>query len=160
MSITFGVIGATYTPTRVGCWVCDGFKVQGPYQRDDGTEYTIPCDYCHGEGTYIEQVCNTPELNMANGNAYALLREMGEDQPDCCGSWPYEKLVQMFGRAKVLQASPARMESTGSDTGGPGTGRCRVIEMGRSEEYVIDRAGRLAGVIRAALERKTGVCWG
>lgn len=58
-----------YTKVEKECWVCDGTKVQ------DG----MPCEYCHGKGTYIDDECEGPELNVANANAHLICNMLGAE---------------------------------------------------------------------------------
>ena len=95
------------------------------------------------------------DLNMANVNAVALIEAMGQEF-DHCGTLAAAEIgaaCAPLAYGEADEAIPAQ------ESGGPGTGQCAVIDMGRSEGYIRDRARRLLRLATEAERHGFSVSW-
>lgn len=103
------------------------------------------------------------DLNMANGNAADLFRWLGIE-PDL---WTAPAMlardlaVACRRRSWDVQRNhdPAREPV---ESGGPGTGQCRLVECGRPADYLRGRAAALLAVCEQALaaDPDAHIYWG
>jgi hypothetical protein len=93
------------------------------------------------------------ELNMANDNAYAFLRELGCHGD--CGEWNADELDRVYRKLMVLRNGTAgeRLET-------PDVKEQNFYMMGRHTAYVQDRLDRLLAIVKAAREHGFSVVWG
>ena len=144
MSITFSIKNAPYRKVMVDCLACDG----------TGHYYDACCPYCKGTGKCEDVVCDLPEVNMANGNAFDMLRALGEE-PDYCGEWPLSKLHELMTKLTLLKCGITSVFLE-KDTVREGN----IIDCGRDSEYVIRRSGQLYEVVATAFKMGRAVTWG
>lgn len=144
MSITFSVKNAPYRKVMVDCIVCEG----------TGGALGASCPYCDGTGKCEDVVCELPELNMANSNAFDMMRALGEE-PDCCGEWPLSKLHELLTKLTLLKCGVTSVFLE-SETVREGN----IIHCGRDHEYVVRRASSLYEVVWTAFRMGRSVVWG
>jgi hypothetical protein len=187
MSITFFPAPGAPTGFRVGCSCEDN---QGPvfgtyadaeafYTKHDLLNTTIPevlvgCEYlgqegycemgmCHIRAVYAEQA---PSLNMANGNAIAVLEALGllgevtdtpfGPVPDACGSLDAESFL-----GRVLAAEVMSVGDPGTETETLAEEGCATMVMvGRPEGYVDTKLSALREIATWAQARGVEVVWG
>ena len=113
--------------------------------------------WCASEPKVVEPVETDPAplVNVSNSNAATILRALGVQVGDLCGSMPADDLM---GRLLVASAlSPA-------DTGVPrrvsgGDGRATLVDFGCDAGYLQDRFEQLCAVARFAADRGVDVMW-
>jgi|SaaInlStandDraft_7_1057024.scaffolds.fasta_scaffold25191_2 hypothetical protein len=148
MSVTFWCPEAPREAIETPCWgECDE-----------------TCPMCHGTNVTTEQV-SPHEMNLANANAYNILLALGvQSDESMCGGWETPEDIRTI-RAAILKARnvTGRREGAHRDAesyGGPGTGTCRVVSQGYTDEQVLDRLTRLDKLLAYALENSHRVVWG
>ena len=123
------------------------------------------CPDCHGTN-----VCEEDEsphyLNLANTNAHNILTLLGyrTDDGDLWGAWDTPEEIRRV-RAAILTARNVQAHRVPAlrddeDYGGPGTGTCRVLTQGYTDDQVIERLERLDTLLAFALDNGYGVSWG
>lgn len=120
------------------------------------------CGYCD-DGVEHRRVSDAPELNLANGNAAAICRMLS--MPDEGGYGYIDATVVPMVRETILGALNARSMRRPLDRathayGGPGTGHCRVIEVGNDDDSTMRRLMDLDAVLAWAEENQSAVSWG
>ena len=131
------------------------------------------------EPDFVVHESTLPELNLANGNASALL-DLVQLPVDCAGTVPVEELPALqlriervlqtpVSRAALIEPSSvdgvpvhsdmqfAALLSDSSPRGGKGP---RVISAGRTDDYLVDRATRLLELVKAARTEGYAISWG
>jgi len=106
------------------------------------------------------------ELNLTAGNANAILQLISPDdvgdEYDPCGTWDQAALARV--RTATIRALNTQIDSRAllapTDTGGPGTGMCRVITGGRSEQYVTKRLEGFLALTKVAMDHGFDVSFG
>ena len=131
-----------------------------------------PCDICgdncdagsdgnpYCTGTRPEPDC--PTINMANGNAYAMLALLGLPTDECCGEVSANDLPRVMRaiiRARNVSARRTSATADPYESGGPGTGQCRMVYGGRNEEYVARRLDDLMGFVQHCQNEGCGFYW-
>lgn len=91
------------------------------------------------------------ECNFANDNARLILAHLGiqQDWP-IVGSAPVDDLL---ARCVAARATGGNLDDGGfatRDTGGPGTGQCRMIDVGLRPGYFADAVSRIEAVCEEA----------
>lgn len=97
-----------------------------------------------------------PHLNVANGNAHIPAIMMGIPFENYHVS-PHELDAAL---ASVEAQCEADYMKPTTESGGPGTGMCLVIDCGRSCEQIAHYKARLIELIKFCQERKTYLRWG
>ena len=113
--------------------------------------------YC--TGTRKEPDC--PTVNMANGNACVMLELLGLPV-DCYGDVAVESVPNVIRAIiKAQNVSTRRQDATADpyESGGPGTGQCRVIYGGRDEDYISRRLNDLMQFVQYCQENDCGFHW-
>ena len=119
------------------------------------------CGYCQ-DGVERQRVSDAPELNLGNGNAVALLgmlalptTEWGDVEASVV-----PMVRKTLADALNLRRVRAPLDSEATDVGGPGTGQCRVVSFGNTDDQTMRRLMDLDGVLAWAEENQSGVSWG
>lgn len=102
---------------------------------------------------YTEEVPLAPflEINMANDNAQAFLEQLGYHDSDLCGTWKVDDLDIIFRKLMCLLNTKSKDELTSKTIDTPASsGKMRIIEFGRDEEYVNRRLSQLLQLVQAA----------
>lgn len=89
-------------------------------------------------------------INMANGNAYAIMSLL-KMEPECCGRISTEELIEKINA--VTSTAPIVKESTIDAQPGCAT----IIDCGRTHEYVV---GRLWELRCMAINNPGYISWG
>jgi hypothetical protein len=141
------------------------------YPRYDWEMVESPCTMCGDDcdkGTDMNPHCTgirrdppCPTIQMSNSNAYAMLALLGIDA-DYSGHVDAEDLPRIR-RAIIKARNMASVRSTATaepyESGGPGTGQCRVVYCGRDEYYVSRRLGDLMELVEHCQEKECGFYW-
>ena len=151
MSVTFYVPSAPRTRKLVPC----------SYGKGESWECRAEerCGYCEdGQEEVVESPA--PEVNVAGATAEVLLGILGI---------PYEPIGTLAAghipgvRRRIVRAlstSLCEREATpGTCSGGPGTGKARLISAGISAERLRDRLARLDAVLSYAQANGQDVGW-
>ncbi len=147
MSVNFWCPQAPMKVVKVPCWGnCDS-----------------ECPDCHGDNLCEMQV-SPHELNLANTNARNILHMLGEDvdDSDLYGAWETPDAIRKV-RGSILKArnvSSHRVDALRETTEEGGFGKCRVVNMGYTDDQVQDRLARLDVLLSYALENGYKVTWG
>jgi hypothetical protein len=105
------------------------------------------------------------EINLANGNAAAMLSlidpaSVGVD--GCYGSWGAEDLPRV--RTATIKALNTEIKNRAQadpwESGGQGTGQCRIISGGRDAEYVTRTLERFLALTKVAMDHGMTVQFG
>lgn len=89
-------------------------------------------------------------LNLANGNARLVLDALGIEAEDLCGQVAPSELLARIGRARAgLAEQPSEFERSLNESGGPGTGQCRMVTPGLTADQILDRLARLEALASA-----------
>lgn len=97
------------------------------------------------------------EINLANANAAAILAlidpgSVGVD--GCYGSWQVADLARV--RSATIKALNTEIQNRAQEdpweSGGPGTGQCRIVSGGRSAEYVTRTLERFLALTKVAMD--------
>jgi hypothetical protein len=118
------------------------------------------CGYCD-DGEQTDRVCEAPTLNLANSNARGILMALGKE-PVESGQWEVNELGDARQRvllAKNKAAVRGCALRDASESGGPGTGQCKVIVGGYTDAQVFDRLCRLDDVLAWGQEHDSPVQW-
>lgn len=113
------------------------------------------CDACPADQDYpVEYSCEIcdAEINMANGNALDLLRWLGLTV-DYCGEVLASDLAPILRRRLWDESRNHDAATSGEESGGPGTGQCRMISMGRTSGYLRQRCEQLLATCERAGDR-------
>lgn len=102
---------------------------------------------------------SAPSINMANDNAADVLRTLDLDTEFMCGSEDGLAFMERVMMAVQDEWKNAEARPT-VDTGGPGTGQARMIDVGRSASYVGDKLNDLIDVAIFAKDHGLAVTWG
>lgn len=121
------------------------------------------CYWCQGSGV-VEIKGTEHEVNMANGNAMALLRlvdpERGEEE-EYWGEFTTERLPSVIRhtiRALNLRRIACKeVIETVETTGCYGA---TLIQVGRGEEYITERLRQLLALFQQAQQLQSSVVWG
>ena len=136
--------------------------------------------YPDEEPDYVEERSTLPEVNLSNSNAREMLRLIGLDSEELCGSMqPDEfgsvivKLQRLLNseeaRAPALKDSVELERSFGVRVASGGYGGNvvevgytgpRVFDGGRTDEYVKRRARDLLDLFVQARQGNYQACWG
>lgn len=106
------------------------------------------------------------EVNMTAGNANAILTlidsDSVNDEEDPYGEWDQAKLVEVRRRciAALNTEIRHRAETDPWESGGPGTGQCRVIHCGRTPDYVVRRLENFLALTKVAMDHGFNVVFG
>ncbi len=144
MSITF-YPSVEWKIIKVACTICAVCE-----KEDD--------PFCTG---FIDEP-DCPTINMANGNARAMLVLMGLPADDCCGEVSVKELPAVFrAMIKAQNTAGGRRDATEDPykSGGPGTGQCRVVSMGRDDSYITRRLNDLMELAHYCQENDCGFYW-
>ena len=113
------------------------------------------CDACPADQSYPEmyscEICDA-EINLANGNALDLLRWLGLTV-DYCGEVSAKELAPVLRRRLWDESRNHDAAISGEESGGPGTGQCRMISVGRDPGYLRRQCERLLATCERAGER-------
>lgn len=93
-----------------------------------------------------------PELNMANGNAMAVLRALGYSNPDYTGDLDVQDLNKRILRLKNLKKEQERAkqhERPAKDEKKPG--QARIIDHGIDLDYILQRTKQLEDMVQKAI---------
>ena len=93
------------------------------------------------------------EINLANGNAAAMLEAGGYAFGDGCGEWRKEELPAVLARIVLLQSAPATLTEPDQIEG-------NIYMQGRSTEYVAQRLGQFAKLCALAILLDKTIVWG
>ena len=146
MSITFfiGVRNESqgYTEPAESCdcsrrW-CDDYDAA--CERDEPTPEQYSCEVCDAE------------INMANDSALDLMRWLGLTV-DYCGEIPAAELAPILRRRLWDVSRNHDPALPGEISGGPGTGQCQFIDVGRQAGYLRQRCEQLLATCERAGSR-------
>jgi len=129
-----------------------------------------PCTYCKvcDAETNEDPYCtgyredpDCPTINMANGNAYAIMELLGCNL-DYSGHVKVEDLPRI--QRAIIKARNVASVRTGAtaepyESGGPGTGQCRVVYCGRDDYYVSRRLSEFQELVEHCQEKGCGFYW-
>jgi len=164
MSVTFSAIGAPETSNMVPCYM-------------DGCSALTRCGYCK-DGLLDEPLESIPSLNLANGNARAILSLVGLEDEFLSGGLEVEGIAPIRQRIFVLRNSEKRraaairepedkqeaiLEMSGGAVEGVQTlyrMSPRMITAGLDDDGILDRLERLDELLAAAQAGGFGVSWG
>jgi hypothetical protein len=139
---------------------------------DAPTESYVP--YPDDEPDYVEQRSLLPEINLSNVNAYAMMRALGVE-PDYAGTWSVGELAVLLERAVKLANIEVLRDPFLKDTTTTGgqlrpsavsgnvvsvSRGCRVIDNGRDDAYIREKALRFVDLFKKARENGFSVSWG
>lgn len=153
----------------VECYICDG-NGKDPY-ADEGED--LPCRRCNGKGYEKEMVGKGPEMNVANGNGYAIQQMLGLE-PDEYGFIENKDLPGIMRKLMQLKNGDTSSHTRDSETtrGAMGKGDTdgnvtsigrkgpTMIDMGRSQGQVSSYIDRLMDIVKYAQEKGHHVSWG
>ncbi len=89
-------------------------------------------------------------VNFANGNARLVLETLGIESEELCGQARPADLLARIGRARAgLAQQPAEFERPLRESGGPGTGQCRMVTPGLTADQILEHLARLESLARA-----------
>lgn len=145
MSITFSIgekrdDGHIWPAESCDCtrrW-CDDCDAAMKLDRDYPEEYS--CEVCDAE------------INLANDNALDLLRWLSLPV-DYCGDVPAMELAPILRRRLWDESRNHDSALASEESGGPGTGQCRLISMGRDSGYLRRQCERLLATCDRAGDR-------
>ncbi len=115
------------------------------------------CPYCKGTG--VDRMEETPfEMNVANGNGWALLEILGIT-PDYSGCEDAQKFLDgvAFVRALNNVGHEPLVTEASEETG---TGGCRIIHCGRTPEQVQRYLDTIEVIATEAKRRGVKITWG
>lgn len=161
------------------CDFCeDGKEHYRAWTDADGKHHpakTVDCDYCHGKGEHLEHVSDSPELNVSNDNAIALLNFLGVTPGGPDGTVGHiepkdlpalrRKLIKMKnggadGLEKPDEIDGGQMIKTRDEHGNPMLKKtARSYEMGRTSDQVMHYIDRLLQIIDFAQKNNAYVTW-
>lgn len=105
------------------------------------------------------------EINLANGNAAAILSLIDPASvldDGCYGSWQGPDLARV--RSATIKALNTEIQNRAQvdpwESGGPGTGQCRIISGGRDAEYVTRTLERFLALTKVAMDHSMTVQFG
>lgn len=135
---------------------------QAPVERVEFDPVDWPGDY------EIRAVEPFMEINMTTSNAYAILElispgDLHVDE-DPCGTWEMTDLARI--RTRLLKVINGRSEVraqaylANQESGGPGSGSCRVLIFGRDMEYIDRRLGDFLALTKVAMDHGFSVQFG
>lgn len=105
-----------------------------------------------------------PEFNLANVNACNLLRLVGIDpDPDYYGEIKIDKLStiqQCITLALNSERRRSRLIESPNTFGGAGSGHCRVIYYGNTDDQTLRRLQQLRGLVSYAQKHRHQITWG
>lgn len=147
------------------------------YPSCDWEMVETPCDWCEGakckpgepDPEHADPWCtgtqrnpSVPTVNFANANAMALLGLLGLPQ-EYGGRVEAEELPAV--QRKVVAARNSRKrrvpyDAAAYDVGGPGTGQCRTIYMGNTDEQTMRRLDQFQEFLDFCKEKSCGFYWG
>lgn len=118
------------------------------------------------EPEYKEVRCVPPfvEINMTAGNANAILElidpESVNREEDPYGTWEQADLARV--RSAVIRAlnSKIRQGAICKDATEFGTGGCRMVYIGRTEDYVVKRLENFLELTKVAMDHGFSVSFG
>lgn len=133
---------------------------QAPVERVEWDPVDWPGDY------EIRPVAPFMEINMTTGNANAILALIDpasvDPYEDPHGTWDMEALARV--RSATIRALNTEIKNRAQkdpwESGGPGTGQCRVIECGRSRDYVVQRLEEFLALTKVAMDHGFPVSFG
>lgn len=119
------------------------------------------CPLCKGTGLDSDTM---PErfVNLANLNARKIVDLLGLPDDNLTGSLEVSDLStyrQRIIRALNMESDRSHLVADSTDEGGPGTGQCRTIFFGNTDEQTRDRLERLLDLFKYAQERNLSVSW-
>lgn len=139
------------------------------YPANDWQMKEIPCTVCRVCEKELDPFCtgfrsepDCPHINMANGNAMAILDLIGLPVDECCGEVDAKDLprtMRAIIKAQNVEARRQGITELPYESGGPGTGHCRVVYGGRSEGYVMARLQDLMGLAKHCQDNDCGFYW-
>ncbi len=115
---------------------------------------------------HTEMRCVEPfvEINMTAGNANAILELIDPDsmnaEEDPYGEWDQAKLAQVRRRTIAALNSKIRQGAVCEGSDDFGRGGCRVITMGRTEDYVVKRLEDFLALTKVAMDHGFSVSFG
>lgn len=151
MSVTFSVAKQTTTAVASQCPECAG-KGCGAVWCDNG----VTQDF----------ISDCAELNLANGNATALLYQVFPEaftawyEPALEGEWSIEYLPEIAARVIRIMNTKQGSNLICDTVEHSNPGQARLIEMGRSKEQVARYYTALLAVIKDAQRLESSVIWG
>lgn len=143
MTITFWSPDAPKKTEIVTCLCCDG---TGKIGDDD----CLDCE----EGLSLQVVSSLPEINMANGNATAYLKQLnpaGACPP--CGTWLPGVLPAILRKVQALQADPYPLVTADQYHS------ASYYVMGRTEESVRNRLAQFITLLQGAIDGNYKIVW-
>jgi hypothetical protein len=104
----------------------------------------------------------SPEFNLANGNAAGMMSLLGYDAYE---QWEIkvEELAdvqQRLTRAMNSNACREILIRPASSGGGPGTGQCHWVDCGNTDEQTLRRLNQMRRLVTYAQEKKLRITWG
>lgn len=111
--------------------------------------------------TETRPVAPFTEINLANGNAFDILRVLDPAvAPDYCGTWDQGKLRAIHARLMVTLNTARRDALVTPDTVTQEPGCCVMHSFGRDAEYVTRRLTQFLDLITVALQHGYDVSYG
>jgi len=147
MSVTFWIPAAETKPVQEEC-LCGGGWAE--------------CPHCHGKGTLEYRESMAPTLNLGNVNARSIIDLIGLPDDQLVGQVEGAEIGTARQRILAARNMTRKRRVALRDTieyGGAGTGHCRVVECGYTDEQVLDRLSCLDAVLAWAQEHQMKVSW-
>jgi len=148
------------------------------YPDNDWSMVERSCDYCpeakcspgNPDPEHADPWCTgsirepgVPTCNFANGNATALLRLIGVKSPGPCGEIT-GALVPEIQRGVIAARNSRKRrlphDADAYDVGGPGTGHCRVISFGNTDDQTMRRLDYFQEFLDYCKAQGCGFYWG
>lgn len=162
-SMTMWVPDAPREKVKTQCVACDGTGAE----TWSGEKY--PCFDCNQRGYYDEYQSESPEMNLSNANARAVMSALGYEPEEGYKITPQEipdvkrKILRLLNRDEEIAQHTRQTSDTQADFGmqrskDPETGIDRIerkqgprmIDIGIDEQYLRDKFERMLSILNYA----------
>lgn len=146
MTVSFWVDKQTLTKEPKPCPECGGTASEN-------------CNWCI-DGVVTDYSSDCADMNLANGNARALLCQLYPEGAKACGEWPLSLLPEINRR--ILRIINTRRSSAlvAETITHANPGRVTFIEMGRSQEQVAHYYSTMLKIVKDAQRLESSILWG
>lgn len=146
MSITFWVAKQTLTKVPHPCPECGGKGAEN-------------CNWCI-DGVVTDYTSDCADLNLANGNARALLCQIYPEGATSCGEWSLIAIPEIMHRIMKIKNTKQVSALVSETTEYHNPGRATLISMGRSQEQVSRYYDVMLQILKDAQRLESTVIWG